>query len=341
MSANINSIAWVQERGVPWHKLGTAVNGLMTSSEAIVAGKLDWNVECRPIYTIGANSTQVLVPNKYATVRSDTNVPLGVVGKAYVPIQNRDAFNFFDSVIGSYNAKYEVVGSLGQGENVWMLVQLGDVIRIKNTDDVVKRYILLANNHDGSRCFKMFITPIRVVCWNTLSCAMSGSKTDVLGNKNDGINIRHTVNAAERVQDARQVLGLASQFYDKIADAFQALATKEVSDKWVKDYVNQLIPRPPKARKTSSRILNVRGNIVDLMDHETNRLSRISGTAWAAYNAATLYADHFTKTSRESERINTARRLVRPSDRRLNNIWFGNAANFKVRALNLALEMVK
>jgi phage/plasmid-like protein (TIGR03299 family) len=344
MSDKIDTIAWVQSRGEPWHKKGTAVQNLMTSEEAIREGKLDWSIECRPIFTMIGNE-KVQVPNKFATVRVDKGIPLGVVGKNYVPIQNRDAFTFFDNVLGNFGAKYEVVGSLGSGENVWMLVQLGDVIKIRKSDDVVRRYILLTNNHDGTRCFKMFITPIRVVCWNTLCAAMAGQKYDALGNVNDGISIRHTVNAADRIADAQKALGLATNFYDNLSTVFNKLAAKEISPQWMKDYTKALIgvprKRPGKKEEFSSRAINTRNRIIDLMDHETNRLPGMRGTAWAAYNAVTLYADHFMKTSRISEGINKTKRLSDPDDRRLNNIWFGGGANLKIRALNTALEMVK
>ena len=83
-----------------WHGLGTLVEAYPTSAEALKFAGLDYSVEKRPLFTIDAldmprrnepdpdaiilgASTEVEVPNYFATVRTDSDTVLGVVGKDY------------------------------------------------------------------------------------------------------------------------------------------------------------------------------------------------------------------------------------------------------------------
>ena len=177
MSHNLNvtnnktSMMYIGES--PWHKLGTKLDKPATAFEAIQAAQLDFMVVKFPIKTV---RHELPVENHFATVRTDTLQTLGVVGSRYEPIQNKDAFDAFDTLVGEGEAIYHTAGALGKGERIWLLAKLPDYIRV-NLNDIVEKYLLLVNSHDGSGSVKVKLTPIRVVCENTLSMALQGDGT--------------------------------------------------------------------------------------------------------------------------------------------------------------------
>lgn len=160
---------------LPWHGLGTALQKPATATEAIKAAKLDWEVVKTPVYACVGNNR--LVPtDSFAVVRSDmVDKPecevLGVVGKDYTPLQNRDAFSFFDPIAGEGAAIYHTAGVLAGGRRVWMLAKLPGETRVIG-DDISHKYLLLFNSHDGSGAVGVKFTPVRVVCQNTLTMAL-------------------------------------------------------------------------------------------------------------------------------------------------------------------------
>jgi phage/plasmid-like protein (TIGR03299 family) len=167
-----------------WHNLGQVVTDYPTSAEAIKNAGLDYKVVKSPLYTKGndiiitANGFEtaaphVSVPNYFANVRSDNNAVLGVVGKDYHIIQNRDAFNFFDSIVGGKDGiLYETAGALGNGERIFITAKLPGYIRVGNGDDVTEKYLFLTTSHDGSGSITAAFTPVRIVCQNSATrCA--------------------------------------------------------------------------------------------------------------------------------------------------------------------------
>ena len=142
MPANINTMMYVGEK--PWHGLGKRLENAATSAEAIKAAGLDWKVTKEPLFLEGGTRLEKAL----ATVREDTGAVLGVVGKVYQPLQNKDAFKFFDAVVGIKEAMYHTAGALGDGECVWILAKLPGVVRVVG-DDITEKYLLLTNRHDG------------------------------------------------------------------------------------------------------------------------------------------------------------------------------------------------
>ena len=173
MSHNLNQAngkaAMMYVGEVPWHGLGTKLDKPATAAEAIEAAGLNFTVEKWPMRT---QRGSLPVNNHFATVRTDTKEVLGVVGSRYEPIQNKDAFTAFDSLVGEGEAIYHTAGALGKGERIWILAKMPDYIRI-NGNDIVEKFLLLTNTHDGTSVVRVKLTPIRVVCENTLSIALA------------------------------------------------------------------------------------------------------------------------------------------------------------------------
>ena len=156
----------------PWHGLGTSVANAMTSAEAIGLAGLDWGVVKQPVYFANDISKYKRIENKFATVRVDTMDPLGIVGNVYRPLQNKEAFSFFDAIVGDKLAMYHTAGALGKGERIWLLAKLPGECWITPKDNIEK-FLLLTNSHDGYSSVEFMVTPIRVVCQNTLNMAFS------------------------------------------------------------------------------------------------------------------------------------------------------------------------
>ena len=181
---NINSMMYTGEK--PWHQLGTEVPQAVNSAEAIKVAGLDYTVAKRKLKTVGG----IEVPNHFATVRTDTNEVLGVVGNKYTILQNKGAFSFFDGIVGVKEAMYHTAGALGKGERIWLLAKLPDYIRTVG-DDITEKYLLLSNTHDGTGSVQIMFTPIRVVCQNTLNVGISQGTNKV--------KLRHTMSIGKRL----------------------------------------------------------------------------------------------------------------------------------------------
>ena len=317
MSANLNSrngkVSMMYVKDVPWHGLGTRLENLATSEEAIKAAQLNYTVVKTRLLTEVAKKN-ILVPNRFATVRTDTTDVLGVVGSRYHVIQNVDAFRFFDSLVGEGAAIYDTAGALGKGERIWILAKLPGHIKVKG-NDIVDKYLLLSNSHDGSSIVRAKLTPIRVVCENTLSMALRGSDEEV--------RVRHTANADEMLEKAHELMGLTNSLYDQITEIYRKMSLVNFTGDQVLDYVKTLVPDNEDAER-HTRTENIRGKILEL--HETGAGSDMSrGTLWGAYNSVTEFVDH----------VHTSTAV----DKKLNSIWFGSGEKLKIEAFNLAKEI--
>ena len=221
-----------------WHGLGQIVQDYPTSGQAIRHAGLDYEVVKSPLFTKGSGiiettngieigSSELEVHNYFANIRTDNNAVLGVVGKDYHIVQNRDAFSFFDSIVGGTDGiLYETAGALGNGERIFITAKLPSYIRVGNGDDVTEKYIFLTTSHDGSGSITAAFTPIRIVCQNTLNAS--------LRNMSNVVRIKHTAGAKQRLDNAHKVMGLANQFSDQLEGIFNEWTKVKVSDQEVK-----------------------------------------------------------------------------------------------------------
>lgn len=209
----------------PWHGLGTRLDHPATAAEAITAAGLDYKVELTPLYT--GEGTRV--SNRQAVIRGDTNEVLGVVGNSYVPIQNVECFEFLDAVVAEGQLEYHTAGALGNGERMWMLAKLPGHIRVKNSEDVSDKFLLLSNAHDGTAALRVLFTPVRVVCNNTLAFAHRRGE-------GKGISVLHKGDLGAKVREAQKVLGLAERFYDDMQIKADLLANYYPTKKQIAAY---------------------------------------------------------------------------------------------------------
>ncbi|HWL10552.1 MAG TPA: DUF932 domain-containing protein [Planctomicrobium sp.] len=303
----------------PWHGLGTRLNEPATARQAMQAAGLDYQADLKPLQTTAG----IPVPQRKAVVHSETGNILGVVGNSYVPVQNAQAFGFLDSVVDEGELRYHTAGALGLGEKVWMLAKLPEEIRVKNSEDVTEQFLLLSNSHDGSSSLRVFFTPIRVVCANTLGMAERRGR-------GQGISIVHKGNLDMKVRQAREVLGMARRFYSDLSERIDRLASHSPSRRQLELYFETLYPDGTDSK--NRRAENVRKELFRLFESGRGQnIPQIRSTTWAAFNAVTEFVDHHRSTRGRSAQERASRRLE--------SAWFGSGARLKAQAWTLALEM--
>ena len=304
---------------VPWHGLGRRLDDPATARETIAAAGLDYDVRMINLTTTDG----IPVPQKRAVVRTDTNDVLGVVGGNYVPVQNRQAFDFLDAVVADGGLRYHTAGALRKGERIWLLAKLPGQIRVRFSEDVTEKYLLLSNSHDGSSALRVHYTSIRVVCSNTLSLAGREGQ-------GEGIAIRHQGDLASKVRKAQDVLGLARRYFDDLEGKMDLMARHYPSYAQVSAYFKNLYPDPEEGNPSRSQ--NVRDELFRLFENgKGQEIPEIRGTSWAVLNAVTEYVDHLRPTRARTEFDRAANRLE--------SAWFGSGSLLKQKAFETALEM--
>ena len=281
-------MAYAGER--PWHKLGTQVPGLMTTHEALLASHLDWEVEKVPVLS---SEDLTVVPDHFTVIRKDTNQPLGIVGNRYEPINNREAFSFFDAALGESQGQIETIGALGQGERVWCMAKMPEVHEVL-PGDPVERYLLCWTSHDGSKSMEVMFTNVRVVCNNTLTAAIKGAVTKV--------SMKHTKNWEQKLEMAHKMLHKSSAYWEKMKEVSQHLARTSISRIEVGTFLDAMFP--DRINQKNEVIKNdSRDQVLRLMEEGRGTdIPGVQGTKWGLYNAYTEYLDHEKKTRKGQNR---------------------------------------
>ncbi|MBE7004420.1 MAG: DUF932 domain-containing protein [Ruminococcaceae bacterium] len=273
MSANVETMMYVRQK--PWHGLGTNVPEAPASADALRFAGLDWTVRQEPVF----NSRGGIIPGYKSNVRDTDNSVLGIVGDRYKVVQNADAFNFTDDLIGG-DVRYETAGSLREGRTIWLLAKMPEH---RVAGDNVEPYLCFTNSHDGSGGLKVCMTPIRVVCNNTLNLALGSAKRIW--------SMRHTENIRERMQEARDCLALADDYMSGLATYADRAANKTLYDSDVKAILNELFPvteqSSPRERATAEKCRNE-----FMVCYYAPDIRRFRGTAWGVINAASDLATH-------------------------------------------------
>ena len=273
MSANVETMFSVRE--VPWHGLGTIVETAPTSTEALILAGLDWDVVKKPVIVDGN-----AVPGYVANVRTSDNSVLGIVSDRYQIVQNKQAFDFTDSLIASGEITYETAGSLKNGKTIWLLANLPDTTLV---GDEVKTYICFTNSHDGKGAIRAMMTPVRVVCNNTLNCAIKTAKRMW--------SMKHVGDMESKLAEAREALGLAEKYMKNLDIVATELAVKKMSDSEIETAIFKLFPM-------ENDMTDRQKNTVDLSRKafqtclNMDDLANFKNTAWGFVNAASDFVSH-------------------------------------------------
>ena len=346
-------------RDQAWHGLATLLTDAPSVEEGIKAAGLEWEVACCPMTAL-AEQGMIDVKGFRAVVRSSDGSVLGVVSDKYVPLQNKDAFDWFQPFLDKGLCELETAGSLKNGKHVWVLAKIKDAALEVSPGDQVTGYLLLSTAHDGSRAVTVADTPIRVVCWNTISAAFALADKDIKLQKDSAVRIVHSrqmKNQLKAVQEqidlshmrlAEAVAGAkilrnrpmgATEYY-KFLESVYADERNEMRRQLQGFYQIYNDEKRPAAERTkvlgeiqtieerlSKPFKQARavGTLASLFENGPG--AEMAGkTLWGAVNAVTHYEEHVKPGSNET---------------RLHSSWFGGTVGqIRERAFAVAKAMV-
>lgn len=291
MSANVETMFYTRE--TPWHGLGVRVMEAPRSKEALIAAGLNWKVVQEDIFT----DSGVKVSGFKANIRETDEKVLGVVTDRYRVIQNDEAFAFTDELLGQ-GVRYETAGSIQDGKKVWLLAHLPHEYIIAG--EKISPYLVFYNTHDGSGAIKVAITPIRVVCNNTLNLALNTAKR--------AWSAIHTGDIMYKMEDAKNTLFMAEKYMEELGKEFENLRKKKLSDKQVIDYIELLIPADDKATAQQKKNTQRLQEDMKIRYFDAPDLKEVGKNAYRFINAVSDFATHsepLRKSSNYNELIFT------------------------------------
>lgn len=304
-------------REKPWHGLGAVIDHYPQSiDEALQLSGLTWEVAQRPVYFGGPpppfggdegvyvpqlESTLTPIADFSANIRSDNDGVLGIVGKDYQVVQNREAFAWLDALLGT-DVEFETAGSLHNGKRVWVLARIPENVEVGG--DEVQRFVYCANSHDGTMAVTAAATNVRVVCANTLGWAIKGSAQR-------SYKFRHTGDLSAKLDEARRVMALALDWDKAFRELGNELATQPISvdtfdSKVVKPLIGLDNPAADLGEVAQRNREEARDTIIGLFMGESpvgDTTGNSPGTKWCAANAVAEYADWFRRYTVRTDQV--------------------------------------
>lgn len=297
---------------LPWHGLGTRVPDDLTPEQMLEAAGLNWEVEKIEAFAkVGGKNVSV---DRSALVRKTDNKILGVVSNDWNPVQNSEAFEFFNDFIAEGDMEMHTAGSLRGGQIVWALAKVKDGFSLFGGDEV-ESYLHFTNFHQYGYSTDVRFTPIRVVCNNTLTLSLN-------------TKVERMVKISHRREfdgdNVKLMLGIAAEKLAKYKEMAQFLGSKRYTNENVVDYFKRIFPVSggDNAKKEISKNANVALGVLDTQPGA--EFAR--GSWWQAFNTVTYLTDHLAG---------------RTADTRLASAWYGYNKNLKTKALETALEMAE
>jgi len=311
MAHMVETMAYAGE--VPWHGLGTKVPADLTPEQMLEAAGLDWEVE-KVDLTYGDNQ---IVPGKKGLVRSSDGKYLDTIGDDWNPLQNRDAFEFFNDFVQAGDMEMHTAGSLEDGRRTWALAKVKDAFELFK-GDVTENYLLFSNPHKYGMSIDVRMTPIRVVCNNTITMALNGVSDQM-------VKIHHRNEFDANL--VKEMLGVAKEKLETYKEAAQFLGSKKFTNDSIVEYFNGLFPasKIDEDKPLADQISRTAKQAIETLDTQPGAEFG-AGTWWQAFNTVTYMTDHT---------------LGRSADTRLKSAWFGYNRKRKIAALETAIEFAE
>jgi len=295
----------------PWHGLGVRVPADLTPDQMLEAAGLDWEVEKVPAYANVAGEN--ISVNRSALVRKSDNKILDVVSDDWNPVQNSEAFEFFNDFIAEGDMEMHTAGSLRGGQIVWALAKVKDGFSLFGGDEV-ESYLHFTNFHRFGFATDVRFTPIRVVCNNTLTLSLNTKVERMVK-----ISHRREFNG----DNVKLMLGVAAEKLAKYKEMAMFLGSKRYTNENMVEYFNRVFPVTGEAsKKEMSKSASTALAIVDTQPGA--EFAR--GSFWQLFNTTTYMTDHI---------------IGRSADSRLSSAWYGYNRGLKTKALETAMEMAE
>ncbi len=278
MPANVQTMAYYGR--VPWHGMGIQVPKWTNADKMIQAAGLDWRVEMRPAR--GARKINSKGEfSRYEIIRvprpckEEEEVLFGVVSRRYQPLQNMEAFSFFDPIVERKIAYFETAGALGGGERIWVMAKLPGAMEIVPGDKCSK-YLLLSNTHTGEGSVIVKFTSVRVVCQNTLMLSMEDGQR--------AYRVRHSKMMQFRLDDLSKFLSITQHVFQKAEEDFKHLVKVQMKRDRLHHYLDAVYPRTEK--QTKARVIPQSWkDVVQMVESQPDQFVGVRGTLWGTYNA--------------------------------------------------------
>lgn len=281
-------------------EVGRPIQGATNLEEAIVQSGLDYEVQKLPVFfnpRIGKTPKMTKVPDRFVVYRTDNHTPMGVVGKKYEILQNREAFNFLDSLIAG-GAMFETAGTYGlNGAKSFISISTQ---KLKVLDDDIQPYIVLTNSFDGTGTIKVSFSPIRVFCSNTLALISKKVKNMKLNN----FSVRHTKSMKIAMEQGKEILFQNTQYLETLKAISELLAVTPFSEEAFKKMCEVFYPIDNNQTK---KAVTMNTEMLEELfrAYKQDDLGNFSGTAYRAFQAISDFESHKTSqrsTDRENER---------------------------------------
>jgi len=315
MSHNVETMAYAGE--VPWHGLGEKVSADLAPMQMMQKAGVDWKVTKVP--TVAIYDGEMIQTGTEALIRESDNAVLSPsVGQNWEPIQNDEAFNFFNEFCLAGDMEMHTAGSLQGGKIVWVLAKIKESFDVLGKDQV-DNYMLFSNPHIYGKSANVRMTPVRVVCNNTLNMSMNmESVNEVI------VNHRRVFNP-DAVKDQ---MGLAHEKFEQYKEAANFLATKRYTQDNLITFLNTVFPAANSKKRLVTKMEDLSTTAkrtAEVIDIQPGA-DLFPGTWWNALNAVTYMTDH---------------QLGRTADTRMTSAWFGANQARKLKAVNSAIEMAE
>lgn len=317
MAHRVETMAYVNE--TPWHGLGVKIDGKTTPAQMMKAAGCNWTVSKERLKTFSGNE----VPGKFALVRDTDQTVLDIVGSAYKPTQNAEIFKFFHRFVEAGKMQMDTAGSLCNGRFIWALASMQKGFRLAGGDEV-RGNLLLMQPHELGKALIAAFTPVRVVCWNTLTMALGQTLSGKRSLGTGTFRMSHMRVFDDKVrEEAEETLGLASKQLDEFKQAGSFLATKNVkNDKALTDYFVAVFGKQGDGAKAEEP-KNIAFAREAFHSGPGAELKSARGTWWGAFNSITYVLDH---------------QLGNDQNVRLREAWVGRRASTKRKALAEAVR---
>jgi len=319
--ANVDTMMYYGK--TPWHRIGTELDRPATAEEAIAAAQMDWEVSKQPCFYYDLQRQEyVEYEDKKVLMRMDNWTPFDVRSNRYTPFQNAEKFSFFDEVIGAGQAIYHTAGSLAGGAVTWILAKLPSELKLAD-NEVLEKYILLADSYNGTASFTMKPTSVRVVCQNTLSIALGDNEMTRM------FRARHTGDWKTKANEARKVMGLQEAYFAMLMLGANAMGNTTLTEAEVEPFLVRIFGQEEMPENINKTTRNQMDRVKEILYHDGIQIA--GDNRWDLLQSVTQYVDH-ERGGKTNPNLTQAQ-----EDRMRSSMFGGSGQQMKQKAWDILL----